>query len=95
MATDPSIRYSLMRATGAGAVGITIIDQSPNPCPTCAKTRAALVDGFNGRPLVKPQTCPRGIHRDWYADGDDLDCPWCENDDLRASRDRVELSEAS
>jgi hypothetical protein len=93
MAADPSIRYSLMRTIGAGSVCLAIIDQSPDPCPTCAKTRAALVDGFNGRPLVKPQTCPRGIHRDWWADGDDLACPWCRIDDLEAAR--VELSEAS
>jgi len=93
MASDASIQYSLMKSVGAASVAVTIIDQSPEPCPTCAKTRAAIVDGFNGRPLVKPQTCPRGIHRDWWADGDDLDCPWCRIDDLEAVR--VELSEAS
>lgn len=93
MASDMSIRHGLMQAVGSASVSIAIIDNSTDPCPTCAKTRAALVDGFNGRPLVKPQTCPRGIHRDWWADGTDLDCPWCRIDDLEAAR--VELSEAS
>lgn len=94
MAADPSIRYSLMKAVGAASVAATILEHGgPHPYRVIAEALASLRDGFNGRPLVKPQTCPRGIHRDWWADGDDLDCPWCRIDDLEAAR--VELSEAS
>lgn len=85
MASDMQVRRSLMRAVGSQSVAVAIIDNAAHTCPTCAKTRAALVDGLEDRPLVRLQTCPAGVHRDWWADGEDLDCPWCRVAELEGA----------
>jgi hypothetical protein len=70
---------ALMRAVGSQSVAVSIIDNGGDPLKVIAETRAALVDGLEGRPRITEQSCPRVVHRDWWTDGDDedLDCPWC------------------
>ena len=83
MTEPPDLKINLMRAVGAASVGIAIIDNAPGACPVCAKVRAELADRLDGRLQFHQQTCPRGVHRDWWADAPDLKCPWCAVDDLR------------
>ncbi|TDD97579.1 hypothetical protein [Actinomadura rubrisoli] len=79
MSDDQQLGRSLMQAVGSASVAVTMIDNAAggDPWKVLVEVRTALVRGFNGRPLVRPQTCPRGVHRDWWADAEDLVCPWC------------------
>lgn len=94
MSSDQQLARSLMQAVGSASVAVNIIDNvcGNDPWKTLAEVRAELERGFNGHPIIRPQTCPRGVHRDWWADGEDLGCPWCRIDDLEAVR--LEVSEA-
>lgn len=85
MADIQRLSRALMRAVGSQSVAVSIIDNAPETCPTCAKTRAELVDGLEGRPRIVEQSCPRGLHRGWWADGTGLPCPWCRIAELEGA----------
>lgn len=78
MTSDTQVRHALMQAVGSQSVAVSIIDNNPgDPVRVVAEVRAALVRGLDGNPPVRLQMCPRGVHRDWWADGENLGCPWC------------------
>jgi hypothetical protein len=94
MTEERTLRVAVVAAVGAAHVAVAMIDNAVRyRCPVCEEVRAELVSRLTGGPQMRQQTCPRGVHRDWWADGKDLDCPWCEVDDLQVAR--VEAGQAS
>lgn len=86
MTSDVELRRALMQACGSASVAVSIIDNGGADAHVLlAKVRDALMRGFNGAPIIRRQTCPAGVHRDWWADGDTLDCPWCRIADLEGA----------
>lgn len=86
MTDERQMRLLLMRARGSAALAISIIDNHGAPPEALlAHVRDALERGFTGEPLIHPQVCPAGLHRSWWADTQDLPCPWCERDEALGS----------
>lgn len=95
MASEAELRSLLMRARGAAALGVSIIDNArSSPADVIvAQVRESLLKAFAGDLPLQVQVCENGQHSDWLteaaAETPPLPCPWCRILTLEAELEAV------
>lgn len=87
MADERRLRESVMRAVGAASIAATIIERTFGwkSDPTLVQVHEELVRGVGTEPRYRLQTCAAGVHREWFAEGEGLECPWCRIAELESA----------
>lgn len=81
------LRHAVMRARGAAAVAVSLIDNGVDEDPQVllAKVRAELIRGYNDAPLLHRVPCARG--HEWWTSTEAAGCPECRTHVDRSAGD--------